>query len=78
MSARPRDAAKWRGVVPEPIGCTPLGGMERWDKSNETVEAGDGQWGRISGRKQRTRGTSYGEMQGSRARVEIPILRFAL
>lgn len=25
MSARPRDAARCRGVVPEPGGCTPLG-----------------------------------------------------
>jgi hypothetical protein len=27
MSVRPRDAARCRGVVPEPGGCTPLGDM---------------------------------------------------
>ena len=43
-SARPREAARWRAVVPEPAGWTAFGEIERWESSSETVSAG----GRVS------------------------------
>lgn len=42
MSIRPRDAARCSGVVPEPGGCTPLGDMALYDKSNCTVSTLEG------------------------------------
>lgn len=37
MSALPREAARWSGVVPDPGGCTPFGEMARWERRSATV-----------------------------------------
>lgn len=38
-SSRPRDAARWSGVVRDEAGCTPLGEIARCARSSEIVSA---------------------------------------